>query len=91
MVLKPVDDDSSQIVPISPRLDQLAGMASGFIDDGLSTSHEFLQRISALFEAEYGVRNAVFTRNPSSHSVVPKPVYDQVLSQCDFVICGVGV
>ncbi len=91
MVLKPIDDEVPDAVQLSPRLGSLRGKVCGIVDDGLSTSHEFLERVSELFEAQYGVRQGVFVRNPSSHSLLPRAVFEEIMAKCDFVVCGVGV
>jgi len=68
----------------------LQGARVGLVDNGKRNADLFLQALGDLLRERHAVREVVLRRKPHFAVPVPPEVVEELSTQCDFVIPGVG-
>lgn len=68
----------------------LRGARVGLVDNGKRNADVFLRALGDLLRERYGVREVVLRRKPHFAVPVPPELVEELGTQCDFVIPGVG-
>ena len=73
-----------------PRLTDLRGKVVGFLDNSKPNADKLAERFADLLKEKYGVANMVTRRKLTAQQGAPKQYLDELASQADFVISGLG-
>ena len=76
--------------PLVPGLDTLEGKVIGIIDNGQANSTMMFQELAQLIQEKFHTREVLFKTKPTHMQGAPKPIMEEILSQCDAVITGLG-
>ena len=76
--------------PLVPGLDTLEGKIIGIIDNGQANSTMMFQELAQLIQEKFHTREVLFKTKPTHMQGAPKPIMEEILSQCDAVITGLG-
>lgn len=69
---------------------ELRGKVVGFLDNSKPNADKLAERFAALLKEKYGVANLITRRKLTAQQGAPKQFLDELASQTDFVICGLG-
>ena len=75
---------------LAKRVESFEGKTVGLLDDGVSASHIVLERIGELLQERNGVGRVILMRKPNLSARVPQDMYEELKSQVDFMVIGVG-
>ena len=73
-----------------PRLTDLRGKVVGFLDNSKPNADKLAERFADLLKEKYGVANMITRRKRTAQQGAPKQYLDELASQADFVISGLG-
>jgi hypothetical protein len=76
--------------PLVSGLETLEGKIIGIIDNGQANSTDMFKELAALLQERFHTREVLFKTKPTHMQGAPKPIMDEILSQCDAVITGLG-
>jgi|FaiFalDrversion3_1042247.scaffolds.fasta_scaffold00352_3 hypothetical protein len=76
------------MAPRSGRI--LRGARVGLVDNGKRNADVFLMALGDLLRDRHGVREVVLRRKPHFALPAPPELVEELGTQCDFVIPGVG-
>ena len=76
--------------PLVPGLDTLEGKIIGIIDNGQANSTMMFQELAQLIQEKFHTREVLFKTKPTHMQGAPRPIMEEILSQCDAVITGLG-
>ncbi len=82
-----------QVIPrrMAPRGGRaLRGARVGLVDNGKRNADAFLMALGSLLRERYGVGEVLLRRKPSFAVPAPPELVEELSTQCDFVIPGVG-
>jgi hypothetical protein len=89
-VLDPSGGPVSTKTGLSPRLDSLAGKKIGVIWNGRPAGNQILYQVMKTLKEKDGVRETIFREKPFLGNIAPEELLQEMASQCDAVISGVG-
>jgi hypothetical protein len=73
-----------------PQFGDLRGKVVGFLDNSKPNADKLAERFAQLLKEKYGVANMITRRKLTAQQGAPKQYLDELASQADFVICGLG-
>jgi len=76
--------------PPTPGLDTLEGKTIGIIDNGQSNSTTMFRELAKLLEERCRPAEVIFKTKPSHMQRAPAALMEEIVSQCDAVITGLG-
>ena len=74
----------------APRLRDLSNKRVGLIDDSKPNAKEFLEEVTSLLRARFGVSSVRYHRKPSASKPATPEAIRELARECDYVIVGVG-
>lgn len=73
-----------------PQFTDLRGKVVGFLDNSKPNADKLAERFAELLKQKYGVANMVIRRKLTAQQGAPKHYLDELASQADFVMTGLG-
>ncbi len=73
-----------------PRFADLRGKVLGLLDNSKPNMDKLAERFAVLLKEKYGVANVISRRKLTAQQGAPKQYLDELASQADFVISGLG-
>ena len=73
-----------------PRFPDLRGKVVGLLDNSKPNADKLGERFEQLLKEKYGVAGVVKRRKLTAQQGAPKPYLDELASQADFIISGLG-
>jgi hypothetical protein len=68
----------------------LRGKVVGLLDNSKPNADKLAERFAELLKERYGVAGMITRRKLTAQQGAPKQYLDELASQTDFVICGLG-
>lgn len=68
----------------------LRGKVVGFLDNSKPNADKLAERLAELLKEKYGVANMITRRKLTAQQGAPKKYLDELASQADFVMTGLG-
>jgi len=68
----------------------LRGKVVGLLDNSKPNADKLAERFAELLKERYGVAGLITRRKLTAQQGAPKQYLDELASQADFVICGLG-
>ena len=81
---------SAAKVAAVPRFQDLRGKVVGLLDNSKPNMDKLAERFAELLKEKYGVANVIVRRKLTAQQGAPKQYLDELASQADFVISGLG-
>lgn len=73
-----------------PQFTDLRGKVVGVLDNSKPNADKLAERFADLLKEKYGVANVITRRKLTAQQGAPKQYLDELASQADFVISGLG-
>jgi hypothetical protein len=73
-----------------PKFSDLRGRVVGLLDNSKPNADKLAERFAALLKERYGVANVITRRKISAQQGAPKEYLDELASQADFILSGLG-
>ena len=73
-----------------PQFSELRGKVVGFLDNSKPNADKLAERFGELLKEKYGVAKMITRRKLTAQQGAPKKYLDELASQADFVISGLG-
>ena len=89
-VLDPTSQPGPERAHKVSRPSTLDGKVLGLLDNSKTNSGRILDTVSALLAKRYRLERVVTRRKPNASRGAPEPMLDEIASESDFVITGVG-
>ena len=92
IVLSPEGKAQSSAAKIAgiAQFTDLRGKVVGFLDNSKPNADKLAERFAELLKEKYGVAGMVTRRKLTAQQGAPKQYLDELASQADFVISGLG-
>jgi hypothetical protein len=92
IVLSPEGKAPSSAAKVAsvPQFTELRGKVVGFLDNSKPNADKLAERFGELLKEKYGVASMVTRRKLTAQQGAPKQYLDELASQADFVISGLG-
>ena len=74
----------------APRLRDLSNKRVGLIDDSKTNAKEFLDELVLILDKRFGIQTLKYHRKPSASKPAVSEMIQELASECDYVIIGVG-
>jgi hypothetical protein len=81
---------SATLVPALPQFSDLRGKVVGLLDNSKPNADKLGERFATLLKERYGVANVITRRKISAQQGAPKEYLDELASQADFILSGLG-
>jgi hypothetical protein len=88
IVLDPTLEVEAARVERAPRPAQFSTL--GLLDNGKPNSDKLLKKIAAMLVARYPNLRIHYYRKPGAYRPAPTALLDQVASECDAALVGIG-
>ena len=88
IVLDPTLKVEAARVQRAPRPAHISSL--GLLDNGKPNSDKLLKKITAMLVAHYPGLRIHYYRKPGAYRPAPTALLDQVASECDAVLVGIG-
>ena len=73
-----------------PQFTDLRGKVVGVLDNSKPNADKLAERFAELLQENYGVASVITRRKLTAQQSAPQQVLDELASQTDFVISGLG-
>ena len=73
-----------------PQFTDLRGKVVGLLDNSKPNADKLAERFAELLQENYGVASVITRRKLTAQQGAPQQVLDELASQADFVISGLG-
>jgi hypothetical protein len=73
-----------------PRFSDLRGKVVGVLDNSKPNADKLAERLATLLKEQYGVANVITRRKITAQQGAPKEYLDELASQADFNLSGMG-
>jgi hypothetical protein len=73
-----------------PQFTDLRGKVVGLLDNSKPNADKLAERFAELLKEKYGVAKVITRRKLTAQQGAPKQYLDELASQADFVISGLG-
>ena len=92
IVLSPEGKAQSSAAKVAgvPQFTDLRGTVVGFLDNSKPNADKLAERFAELLKERYGVAGMITRRKLTAQQGAPKQYLDELASQADFVISGLG-
>jgi len=91
VILDPTGEVEQRVFVRPPRLGSLAGRTIGLLSDGIHTSTPFLERLGELLLVKHQVKRVILRVKPNLSLPAPKGMLDELVTEADAVVVGVGL
>jgi hypothetical protein len=81
---------SAARVAALPQFSDLRGKVVGLLDNSKPNADKLAERLAMLLKERYGVANVVTRRKITAQQGAPKEYLDELASQADFILSGLG-
>ena len=81
---------SAAKVAAVPQFTDLRGKVVGVLDNSKPNADKLAGRFAELLQEHYGVASVITRRKLTAQQGAPQEYLDELASQADFVICGLG-
>ena len=81
---------SAARVAALPQFSDLRGKVVGVLDNSKPNADKLAERFAALLKERYGVANVITRRKITAQQAAPKEYLDELASQADFILSGLG-
>jgi hypothetical protein len=81
---------SAARVAVLPQFSDLRGKVVGLLDNSKPNADKLAERFAMLLKERYGVANVVTRRKITAQQGAPKEYLDELASQADFILSGLG-
>jgi len=81
---------SAAQVASQPQFTDLRGKVIGLLDNSKPNADQLGERFAALLKDRYGVASVVTRRKITAQQGAPKQYLDELASQADFILSGLG-
>ena len=81
---------SAARVAALPQFSDLRGKVVGLLDNSKPNAGKLAERFATLLKERYGVANVITRRKISAQQGAPKEYLDELASQADFILSGLG-
>ena len=81
---------SAAKIAAMPQFTDLRGKVVGLLDNSKPNADKLAERFAELLKERYGVASVITRRKLTAQQGAPKQYLDELASQADFVICGLG-
>lgn len=75
---------------LAPRRGDLSGVTIGLLENGKQNASRFLQDIADILRERYGAGEARLRRKENFAAPAPAELIDQLSSESDLVVIGIG-
>jgi len=92
IVLSPEGKAQSSAAKVAsvPQFADLRGKVIGLLDNSKPNADKLAERFAELLKERYGVAKVISRRKLTAQQGAPKQYLDELASQADFVISGLG-
>jgi hypothetical protein len=92
IVLSPEGKAQSSAAKVAgvPQFTDLRGKVVGLLDNSKPNADKLAERFAELLKENYGVAKMITRRKLTAQQGAPKQYLDELASQADFVISGLG-
>ena len=92
IVLSPEGKAQSSAAKVAglPQFTDLGGKVVGLLDNSKPNADKLAERFAQLLKEKHGVANVITRRKLTAQQGAPKQYLDELASQADFVISGLG-
>ena len=92
IVLSPEGKAQSSAAKVAgvPQFTDLRGKVVGLLDNSKPNADKLAERFAELLKENYGVAKVITRRKLTAQQGAPKQYLDELASQADFVISGLG-
>lgn len=90
LVLDPTTEPEKVEASMAPRLPGLDGKVLGLLDNSKPNSDRILDMVAGILGSRYKLAGVVKRRKPGPGRGAPKEMLDELASESNFVIAGVG-
>ena len=90
IVFDPCGTVVAPMVDLAPRLETLAGVRLGILDNSKWNGSKLLRAISALLKEQQGIDTVTFYKKESFSRIATEELIGQIASQNDAVITAIG-
>jgi hypothetical protein len=81
---------SAARVAALPQFSDLRGKVVGLLDNSKPNADKLAERLATLLKERYGVANVITRRKITAQQGAPKEYLDELASQADFILSGLG-
>jgi hypothetical protein len=81
---------SAARVAALPQFSDLRGKTVGLLDNSKPNADKLAERLATLLKERYGVANVITRRKITAQQGAPKEYLDELASQADFILSGLG-
>jgi len=81
---------SAKRVASLPQFTDLRGKVVGLLDNSKPNADKLAERFAALLKERYGVASVITRRKITAQQGAPKQYLDELASQADFILSGLG-
>jgi hypothetical protein len=86
----PAADSERGLAALAPRPEILSGLRLGLLANTKRNAEQFLGEVGRLLAEQHGVKAVVARKKPDITNTAPGPMLDDLRTQCDIVVVGVG-
>jgi hypothetical protein len=86
----PTDDRTGEARRLAPRLEALAGVRLGLLDNRKGNANVLLERVAEKLMAEHGVQDCHFEEKPIFSRPAPEGQLARLAETCAAVITAIG-
>jgi hypothetical protein len=81
---------SAARVAAMPQFSDLRGKVVGLLDNSKPNADRLAERFATLLQERYGIANVIRRRKITAQQGAPKEYLDELASQADFILSGLG-
>jgi hypothetical protein len=89
-IYDPSTEVTGRRVAFAPRPKTLKGLRIGLVDNTKHNSDQLLLRIAGLLERDHGAKAHLIRRKKSAGAAPHAEIIEELKSNCDVVVAGVG-
>jgi hypothetical protein len=86
----PAADSDQEPTALAGRPDSLSGLRLGLLANTKRNAEQFLDQVGRLLGEQYGMTTVLATKKPNIVDTAPEATLEQLRSECDVVVTGVG-
>ena len=90
LILNPTGYLEDKTLGLAPRVGELQGKTLAVLDDTLAYSEDLLERVSGILKEEHGIGRVIRVRKPNLSAPTPVALLEQLVSEADVAVVGVG-
>jgi hypothetical protein len=75
---------------LAPRRGDITGARVGLLENGKQNAALFLEEVGGVLKERYGISDVMLRRKDNFSAPVPPELLEEMHSECDVVVIGVG-